>query len=411
MFNFDIELIVSIFEPVKFYISFYIFLMQQFFHFSFSGIGVFDLVLLIIFGALLLLRFLYLWLVPGRVAFRKENNNETKVKEPISLLLTFRNEEKNLLQYLPELLKIENADFEVVAVDDFSQDNSLSVLGVMKNGNGKLRVSSLNQETRFSEKLAQNIALKAAKNNWVMVIPASLAGYDKNWLATISGMLTQGKEVIVNYSNVQHTGRFYNKLFRIEFFLQQLKSAGFTACGLPFTYTEENVAFCKEKYFERGGYGQKVKEPYANFELLINSFIRKNKTEVIFQNQTSIQKNESIKQNDYFNLLKKGFRIEKYLPAGKRAVLLLDEWTRLLFVPFLILVIVFVTELWPFILIAIGFKVFMHLFIIKRVVNHLNERKIFLSSFIYELVMPFYKVFYRWHFNRRSKKQRWRSNT
>lgn len=385
--------------------------MQQFFHISFSGIGTFDLVLLIIFGVLLLLRILFLWLFTGRVAFRKENNDEAKVKEPISLLLTFRNEEKNLLQYLPKLLKIENADFEVVAVDDFSQDNSLSVLGVMKNGNEKLRVSSLNQETRFSEKLAQNIALKAAQNNWVMVIPASLAGYDENWLATISGMLTQEKEVIINYSNVQHTGRFYNQLYRIEFFLQQLKSAGFTAWGLPFTYTEENVAFRKEKYFEGGGYGQKVKEPYANFELLINSFIRKNKAEVILQKQTSIQKNEPINRNDYFNLLKKGYRIEKYLPPGKRGVLLFDEWTQLLFIPFLILVIVFVTELWPFVLIAIGFKIIMHLFIIKRVVNHLNERKIFLSSFIYELVMPFYKVIYRWHFNRRSKKQRWRSNT
>ncbi len=409
--NFEIDLIVSIFEPVKFYVSFYIFWMQQFFHISFSGINAFDVLLLTIFGVLLFSRILYLWLVVGRIAFRNNNHSDVKNGEPISLLLTFRNEEKNLQQYLPEILKIKNVDFEVVAVDDFSQDNSLSVLGVMKEENGKLRVSSLNQETRFSEKLAQNIALKAARNNWVMTIPVSLVVGETNWLKNVSGRLIQGNDVVLNYSNVLHTGRFYNRLFRIELFLQQLKSAGFTICGLPFTYTEENVAFRKEKYFEGGSYSHKLKEPFANLELLINAFIRKNKTEVCFQQETAIQKNEQIERSDYFGLLKKSFRIEKYLPASKRWILLFDEWTRLLFIPFLILVIVFVSELWLFMFMVIVVKIVLHLFIIKRIVNHLNERKIFLSSLMYDLIVPYYKVFYRWHFNRRSRKQRWRRNT
>ncbi len=306
-------------------------------------------------------------------------------------------------------MKIDNVDFEVMAVDDFSQDNSLSVLGVMKNGNGKLHFTSLNQETRFSEKLAQNLALKAAKNNWVMVVPPSLTNFGDQWLQSISGFLTAGKDVVVNYTNIVHNGHFYNLLFRTEFFWQQVKSAGFSAIGLPFVYAEENVAFRKKKYFEVGGYGQKLKEPFANLELIINKFISKNNTHVNLQEETAIRKNEQIKRHDYFDLLKKSFRIEKHLSGSRRMLLSIDEWSRLLFLPALLGVIIFVTELWLFIVIAIVFKIILYLFIIKTVLNHLNERKIFLSSLMYELVMPYYKVFYRWHFSRRSRKQKWRS--
>ena len=384
--------------------------MQDFFHISFLGINTFELILLLTFSVLFLLRILYLFLVTGQIVYKRKQTCAQKADEPISLLLTYRNEEGNLLKYLPEILKIDNADFEVIAVDDFSQDNSLSVLGVMKSENGKLRVSSLNQETRFSEKLAQNIALKAAKNNWVMVIPVSLKSFESQWLEYIAGSLENGKDVIISYSNILPTGRFYNYLFRIELFWQQVKSAGYTFCGFPFTYTEENIAFRKEKYFEAGGYGSKIKEPFANLEIIINKFIQKKKVNVCFNKETSVKKNELVKRCDYYNLLKKSFRIERYLPKNKRTILIVDELTQLLFLPSIIFAIVFVSELWPLISIVVVVKISMHLFIIKRVLNHLNERKIFISSLIYELLMPYYKVFYRGHFNRQSRKQRWRSN-
>lgn len=407
--NFEIDLNVSIFELVKFYVGFYKFCMQELFHISFSGIGLSGLILLFAFTAILLLRILYLLLVTGRIVFNKKQNGEVLSGEPISLLLTYRNEEENLRNNLPEILKIENSNFEIVAVDDFSQDNSLSVLGVMKNENGKLRISSLNQETRFSEKLAQNIALKAAQNNWVMVVPVSVTVFGEQWLQKVSGCLTAGKEVVMNYINVVDTGSYYNRLFRIELFLQQIKSAGFTACGIPFVYSEENVAFRKEKYFDAGGYGQKVKEPFANLELIINKFIRKKRVNICFQKETSIQKSEPVKRNDFYNLLKKSFRIEKSLSGNKRAIFFIDEWTRMLFLPFLAAVMIFDFELWFLITIAVVLKIILYLFIIKAILNHLNERKIFISSLMYELLMPYFKVFYRWHFNRRSRKQRWRS--
>jgi len=66
----------------------------------------------------------------------------------------------------------------------------------------------------------------------------------------------------------------------------------------------ENVAFQKKKYFEIGGHGLKINEQYANLELLINHFIRKKDTTILFQSETAIKKTEDLVWNDYLEILK-----------------------------------------------------------------------------------------------------------
>ncbi|MBT6007518.1 MAG: hypothetical protein HOG79_17490, partial [Prolixibacteraceae bacterium] len=204
-------------------------------------------------------------------------------------------------------------------------------------------------------------------------------------------------------------GTVFNHLFRIESFLQQVKSNGFVLNGFPFVYSDENVAFKKEKYFEMGGFGQKINEPFANLELLINTFIKKKSTKICFKKESAIHKKELVNKTDYFELLKKSFRIEKHLFFSKRIVLFIEEFTHLLFLPAIILVIVFLTELWFIIGVLISLIIIAHLLIIKIILNRLCERKIFISSLVYGLVIPYFKFFYRWHFNQKSRKQKWRS--
>jgi len=45
---------------------------------------------------------------------------------------------------------------------------------------------------------------------------------------------------------------------------------------------------------------------------------------------------------------------------------------------------------------------------VKYALNRLNERKIFIPSLVYDLIVPYFKLFYRWYFNNRSQKQKWK---
>ena len=367
-----------------------------------------ELVLLAVFGVLFLIRLLYLFLFIGRVLFRKKRKNTTPEKNPLSLMMTVRNEEENLKNNLPKILSLPD-DFELVVVDDFSQDNSYLIIGLLKDRYKRLTISALNQETKYSTKLAQNIALKAANYAWVIPIPVSILQYAQQWLETISGAIKNEKNVIISYSGVTAAKGFFNRLYRIENYYSYIRSTGFILNGIPFVYSDENVAFKKEKYFEIGGYGKKATEPYANLELIINSFIRKKTTTVFFNTDSSIKKSEQIKRSEYFELLKKSIRIEKHLSNYKRLALVFEEIVELLYIPTAIIVIVLFPELCIVFAGMLGFNFIAYLLIIKITQNRLNERKIFISSLVYGFIMPYFKLFYKLHFNRRSKKNRWRN--
>jgi hypothetical protein len=366
----------------------------------------FDLVLASVFAALFIIRLLFLFLFTGRILFRKKINQTSPA--PLSLIYTVRNEEFRLKNNLAPVLSINDVEFEVIVVDDFSQDNSFQVLGMLRGRSDRLKVSTLQQETRFSTKMAQNLALKAAGNDWILPVPISYENATSVWISGISNALDNNKTVVVSYSSAQNSSGFINRIYRIETYLSFTKSVGYILNNLPFIYSEENVAFQKKKYFEIGGHGLRISEPYANLELLINFFIRKKSTTILFQSDTAIKKTEDLIWNDYLDILKKSLRIEKHLSGSKKAVLAFDELTKMLFPPVTVVVIILLFELWPLFSGLLFIMFVARLFIIKITQNRLNERKIFISSLIYDLIVPYFKFFYRWYFNNRGQNHKWK---
>ena len=364
------------------------------------------LILGLVFVLFFLIRYIYLFLFTGKVLFRRKLNPGEQV--PLSLFITVRNEEDRLKKNLPPILSINGVKFEVIVIDDVSQDNTFQVLGMMKERSDRLKTSMLHQETRYSVKMAQNLALKAAGYDWVLQVPISYENASFEWISGISSALAENKNVVIGYLGTMPVKGIAGRFYQMENFLQFTKSAGYILNGLPFVYSEENVAFLKKKYFEIGGHALKINEPFANLELLINHFIKKSTSTLLFNTTTSIKKTEDIVWKDYFDLLRKSIRIEKHLSASKKFMLFFDEITRIIYFPLLVVVSVVLFELWPFIAAMIIIQLISKMIVVKMLQNRLKERRIFISSLIYDLVVPYFKFFFRWMFNQRGYKQKWK---
>ena len=126
-------------------------------------------------------------------------------------------------------------------------------------------------------------------------------------------------------------------------------------------------------------------------------------TVILFNKDSVIKKTGLETKQDYLELIKKSIRIEETLSKRTKSVLIFDEVTRLLFAPFAIVTFLYMFELWPLFLAIHGLKILVYLLIIKTIQNGLNERKIYVSSLIYDLIMPYFRIIYKWHFNWRSK--------
>jgi cellulose synthase/poly-beta-1,6-N-acetylglucosamine synthase-like glycosyltransferase len=66
--------------------------------------------------------------------------------EPLSVIICARNEAGNLDEFLPSVLTQDYPDFEVIVVNDCSEDNSYEVLNDLQKKYSHLKISTLNKD-------------------------------------------------------------------------------------------------------------------------------------------------------------------------------------------------------------------------------------------------------------------------
>jgi len=111
-----------------------------------DNISILNRVQLIVLGAFVfvyIFRLLYLLLFSARLTNLKIPGFSNDVLAPLSILFAVRNEEENARMVLPGLLESKNKNYELVVVDDFSQDGTLPVLGLFKQRFPQLKFSTL----------------------------------------------------------------------------------------------------------------------------------------------------------------------------------------------------------------------------------------------------------------------------
>jgi glycosyltransferase involved in cell wall biosynthesis len=349
-----------------------------------------DYIIIGLFLLIGLFRFIVTTLFYGRLATVRVAPAGTS-SLPVTVVMVERNEEANLKKNLPDWLKMGYPSYEVLVVDDFSEDNSLAELGILKSSNPRLKITSLNQETRYSSKLARNLALKAASHDIVVMADPSCIVPDNHWLPGISAAIVKGKDVVLGYCNLYPGSGFDHHVYRAESFYQQLESMACSITRMPFVTAEENVAFKKQSYFDLGGLAGKIKEEYLNFELIVNKIIRPGKVAVLPVGNLSMRKTVNIDRLDLRDLFFKSFRLKNHLKPFIRIFLLILHFSAFLILPaFVTLLVIYPVLALPLAGLAL-LKLIIHIFILFRIQKRLFEHKLFVISLIYGLIRPYYR--------------------
>jgi glycosyltransferase involved in cell wall biosynthesis len=337
-----------------------------------------------------------------RLAFLKLPPVSNKVV-PISVIMVERNEEENLKKNLQGWLSINYPNYELLVVDDFSEDHSLTIIGVLKLQYPRLKLTGLNQETRYSQKLSRNLALKAASFGHVVFVSPSAQMPEPCWLYAIAGAFISGKDVLVGYTGLVPEKGFYHRLYRMESFFQQTESMAFCLNGLPFVVNEENVAFNKQAYFDINGFAGKIREEFLNLELILNDIIKKGKN-IVFPSGEMVQRKEiATGKTEFIELLNKSFRLNRTLAFHKKMAIRFSHFLQLIWLPLVISFLILYPVMWMVITAQVLILAILYAIGLKRLLKRLNEPGIFLSSLVYGVISPAMKMVAGWLFSQRRK--------
>ncbi len=188
-----------------------------------------------------------------------------EVNTPISVIISARNESKNLTEYLPYILEQNYPDFEVVVVNDCSGDDSDEVLERMKLSYPHLKVVTITEHARFKtgKKFALTLGIKAAKNEHLLFTDADCKPESTNWITRMAAHFTGDVQLVLGFSPYFKTGGFLNSLIRFETVKAALN-------GDPYMGIGRNMAYTKTLFFSNKGFASHMHVLSGDDDLFVN---------------------------------------------------------------------------------------------------------------------------------------------
>lgn len=230
---------------------------------------------------------------------------DEKPTTTFSIIVPFRNEEKNLPKLLQSIsnLNYPKELFEIIMVDDFSADASERVYIKWRMENGLIETTLL-ENLRLSnspKKDAISRAIPILKHEWVVTTDADCI-VKKDWLLTLDNFIQKkDAEMIVGAVIYKTKNNWFHQFQQMDLLSLQGTTIGSFGIGKPFMCNGANFAYAKKLFNEIGGFGGNNKMASGDDVFLLQKALKNHADKVHYlKNTDTIVKTKP--ENDLYKL-------------------------------------------------------------------------------------------------------------
>jgi len=234
-----------------------------------------------ILGLFLLIQLYYILFVYSKLAaYKVKSYKDSEHLPPVSVIICAYNEEENLKQFLPSVLEQDYPQFEVIVVNDCSQDDTKWVLKEFSAQYPHLRVVDIKENIRLknSKKFALTLGIKAAKYEHLIMTDADCQPNSNQWLREMAGAYSEGKEIVLGYSPYFRRAGFLNKLIRFETTHTAMSYLSYALKRNAYMGVGRNLSYLKSLFFRGKGFNAHMHIKSGDDDLFVNH--NANKTNV-----------------------------------------------------------------------------------------------------------------------------------
>jgi glycosyltransferase involved in cell wall biosynthesis len=202
---------------------------------------------------------------------------------PISVVVCARNEARSLERLIPVLMEQDHRDFEVVIVNDRSEDDTWEVLDLLKRQHARLRLVNIQADEKFSygKKIALGVGMRAAKHPRVLLTDADCLPVGKDWIALMAAGFRDGRSIVIGHSPYAERDGLANILERYDGCVKAAQYMSFAMAGMPYMGVGRNLAYTTEVFFNARDTRRGNHLMSGDDDLFINAVARASNTRVI----------------------------------------------------------------------------------------------------------------------------------
>ena len=371
--------------------------------------NIFLLVVFIIFSlATTIQLFYYLFFYLSVYVYKPTGKNSDN--QPVSVIICARNESENLQNFLPSVLKQDYPDYEVIVVNDCSEDSSYEILASFLEQYPHLRVSTVNKDQKFShnKKFAQFIGIKAAKNNILIFTDADCKPESDKWLEGMASRFNDKISFVLGYGGYIKKDGLLNKYIRYDTMTIAMQYLGMAIRGIPYMGVGRNLAYKRSVFFDNKGFGTFNHIVSGDDDLFVNTNATRGNTCVEFSPGTHTRSIPSTNCKEWITQKKRHLTTAPYYKLRDKLLLLTEPVIRILFYSALIVLLSF-TYLWPYVLSVFGLRLITQIITFSLVQKKLNEPGLLAYSLFFDIFSPLINcVIFLSNTGRKSGKNRWK---
>lgn len=257
--------------------------MMQFLEYQFTNLS---LILSSITGGLLLFQILYYVIVYNRVAFYKNKpiDDDKITTNGISVIIIAQNDELNLQENLLQILEQEYPLFEVIVINENSNDDSEFVLHILTENYKNLKIINLQENINkfITRKFSLDIGIKSAKYDTIVITEPKCCPSSFSWLSHINEqMQNKKKKIAIGFCGIKPSKGFLNQFVQYDSVTNAMNCFSFALIGNPYTGVNENIAYSKDFFFRNGGLISQYRTHTGSNDIFVNRYANKSNTSVV----------------------------------------------------------------------------------------------------------------------------------
>jgi len=309
--------------------------------------------------------------------------------QPVSIIICARNEAENLRNFLPAVLEQDYPDYEVIVVNDCSEDNSYDVLGTFSLQYPNLKISSINKDSKFShnKKFAQFIGIKAAKNEILLFTDADCQPESDKWLQSMASRFDDKTSFVLGYGGYLNEKGLLNKYIRYDSMTIAMQYLGMAIRGVPYMGVGRNLAYRRSVFFENKGYGAHNHIISGDDDLFVNTKATRENTLVEFREGTHTRSVPCSGLKEWFTQKKRHLTTAPYYKFRDKLLLITESASRIVFYTTFIVLLSFIF-LWPYVLGVFGLRLITQFIVFNLVQKKLNEKGLIIYSLFFDIFSP-----------------------
>ena len=232
---------------------------------------------------LLIIQLNYILFVYGKLAFYKvKPKQENAADKQVSIIICAHNEQENLKTYLPAILEQDYQNFEVIVVNDCSEDDTKWVLKEFAERYPHLKIVEIKEhiQLKHSKKFALTMGIKGAQYPYLLMTDADCQPNSNNWLREMVGSFQENKEIVLGYSPYFKFPGFLNRLIRFETSHTAMSYLSYALKGNAYMGVGRNLAYTKELFFKNKGFTEHMHIKSGDDDLFVNANADKHNVEI-----------------------------------------------------------------------------------------------------------------------------------